>query len=88
MRGYGTQSLEGGKEVAFKRMAYSKKDMEDLKKKIAFFERRYKGSYEEFVADVPDTVQGHDDWIEWTYLAKAEQELSSKINKLSFLMGE
>ena len=39
-------------------MAYSKKDLEDLNKKIAFFERRYKGSYEEFVADIPDMVQG------------------------------
>jgi len=80
--------IETLKEVAFKRMAYSKKDLEDLKKKIAFFERKYEGSYEEFVLDVPDTVQGHDDWIEWTYLTKAAQELSSKINKLSFLMGE
>jgi len=80
--------IETLKEVAFKRMAYSKKDLEDLKKKIAFFERKYKRSYEEFVADVPDTVQGHDDWIEWTYLTKAAQELSSKINKLSFLMGK
>jgi len=80
--------IETLKEVAFKRMAYSKKDLEVLKKKIAFFERKHNRSYEEFVTDVPDTVQGHDDWIEWTYLTKAAQELSSKINKLSFLMGE
>ena len=74
--------------MAFNLMSYSKKDLEDLKEKIAFFERKYKASYDDFAADVPDTVQGHDDWIEWTYLTKAAQELSSKINKLSFLMGE
>ena len=74
--------------MAFNLMSYSKRELEDLKEKIAFFERKYKQSYEEFVADIPDTVQEHDDWIEWTYLTKAAQELSSKINKLSFLMGE
>ena len=74
--------------MAFNLMSYSKRELEDLKEKIAFFERKYKGSYDDFAADIPDTVQGHDDWIEWTYLTKAAQELSSKINKLSFLMGE
>jgi hypothetical protein len=56
--------IETLKEVAFKRMAYSKRELEDLKKKTAFFERKYGVSYEEFGADVPDTIQGHDDWIE------------------------
>jgi len=60
----------------------------ELENKITFFERKYGLSYEEFGADVPDTVQGHDDWIEWTYLIKASEELSDKINKLSFLMGK
>ena len=38
--------------------------------------------------DVPDTVQGHDDWIEWAYLINAAEDLSNKINKLSFLIGK
>jgi len=80
--------IETLKEVAFKRMSYSKRQLEDLTKKIAFFERKYKASYEEFLLDVPDTVQGHDDWIEWTYLIKAAEGLSNKIQKLSFLMGK
>jgi bacterioferritin (cytochrome b1) len=80
--------VETLKEVAFKRMAHSKSQLEELRKKIAFFERKYKASYQEFEADVPDTVEGHDDWIEWTYLIKASEELSDKINKLSFLMGK
>jgi hypothetical protein len=79
--------VETLKEVAFKRMGYRQKELEKLKNKITFFERKYGLSYEEFGADVPDTVQGHDDWIEWTYLIKASEELADKINKLSFLMG-
>jgi len=80
--------IETLKEVAFKRMDYSKRELEGLKKKNAFFERKYNASYEEFLSDVPDTVQGHDDWIEWTYLINAAEDLSNRINKLSFLMGK
>ena len=80
--------IETLKEVAFKRKAYNKRELEDLKKKMAFFERKYNVSYEEFLSDVPDTVQGHDDWIEWTYLINAAEDLSNKINKLSFLIGK
>lgn len=80
--------IEALKEVAFKRMSYSKRELEDLKEKIASFERKYNVSYEGFATDVPDTVQGHDDWIEWTYLIKVADELSHKISKLYFLMGK
>lgn len=80
--------VETLKEVAFKRLTYTKKELADLKGKIAVFERKYKTSYEGFAASVPDTVEGHNDWIEWTYLHKTVEELSSKIEKLSFLMGE
>ena len=80
--------IETLKEVAFKRKAYSKRKLEDLKKNMVFFERKYNASYEEFSSDVPDTVQGHDDWIEWAYLINAAEDLSNKINKLSFLIGK
>jgi len=80
--------IETLKEVAFKRMRYRKKELDDLKKKINSFESKYLKSYEDFMENVPDTIQGHDDWIEWTYLKKAADELSSKIDKLSLLMGE
>ncbi len=79
--------VETLKEVAFKRMDESKRQLQDLEKKIDFFERKYNTSYEGFEAHLPDTVEGHDDWIEWTYLIKASQELGDKINKLSFLKG-
>ncbi|MCG2776352.1 MAG: hypothetical protein L6406_11780 [Desulfobacterales bacterium] len=80
--------VEALKEVAFKRMSYNKMQLEELKEKITFFERKYKASYEGFLPDIPDTVQGHDDWIEWTYLIKAAEDLSNRIKKISFLMGK
>lgn len=80
--------LETLKEVAFKRLSYNKRQLEDLKKKTALFEKKYHSSYEEFAANVPKTIEGHDDWIEWTFLVEAIKELSNKIEKLSFLMGK
>jgi len=80
--------VETLKEVAFKRMDQRKRELQDLKKRIVSFERKYKTSYEAFKAHVSDTVEGHDDWIEWTYLIKASEELGDKINKLSLLMGK
>ena len=80
--------VETLKEVAFKRMGQRKRELQDLKKKIASFERKYKASYEEFKSHLPDTMEGHDDWIEWTYLIRASEELGDKINKLSLLMGK
>ena len=78
--------IEALKEVAFKRMSYNKKQLNELRSKIAFFERTYNASYEQFLSDIPDTMQGHDDWIEWTYLTKAAEDLSNRIEKFSFLM--
>ncbi len=52
------------------------------------FKKKYGKSYEEFSENVPDTTQGHDDWIEWTYTDKIVNELSKKIEKLRVLIGK
>ena len=80
--------VEALKEVAVKRMSYIHQQLEELRGKIRFFENKYGKSYEEFVRDVPDTLEGHDDWIEWTYLTKVAEELSTKIQKLRLLTGK
>jgi uncharacterized protein YecE (DUF72 family) len=79
--------VEALKEVARKRMAYTQKRLKDLRKKIAAYETKYGKSYEEFSQSVPDTVKGHDDWIEWSYLVKVADELTNKIEKFKILMG-
>ncbi len=79
--------VEALKEVAHKRMSYMQRRLKDLRKKIAAYETKYGKSYEEFSQSVPDTVKGHDDWIEWSYLVKVADELANKIEKLKILMG-
>jgi|LGVF01.1.fsa_nt_gb hypothetical protein len=56
---------------------YKKNYLKEFRKKIAIFEAKYDKSYEEFSQSVPDTVKGHDDWIEWSYLIKREEALKN-----------
>lgn len=80
--------VEALKEVARKRMSYTQKRLKDMKKKITTYETRYGKSYEEFSKTVPNTTNGHDDWIEWSYIIKVANELSAKIEKLKLLIGK
>lgn len=80
--------VEALREVARKRFAYNQKTLKKLRKKIAIFESKYGKSYEKFSQNVPDTVKGHDDWIEWSYLVKVANELSAKTEKLRLLIGK
>ena len=68
--------VEALKEVAIKRMSHIQRQLEELRGKIRFYESKYGKSYKKFVQDVPDTLEGHDDWIEWIYLTRAAEELS------------
>lgn len=80
--------IEALSQVAFKRISYLQKQLEEFENNIRFFERKYNKPFKVFLLDVPDTVEGHDDWIEWTYLIKAADELSKKIEKFSLLKGQ
>jgi FtsZ-binding cell division protein ZapB len=83
-----TLYVEALNEVAFKRISYLQKQIEELKEKTKYYEGKYQKDYEGFSRAVPNTVEGHDDWIEWTYLAKVINELSQKIDRLRLLKGE
>ncbi len=80
--------VEALKEVARKRFAYNQKSLKQFRKKIAIFEARYGKSCEEFSKSVPDTIKGHDDWIQWSYLVEIANALSTKIEKLKLLIGK
>ena len=73
--------VEALKEVAFKRMTYTQQQLNELRTKINYYENKYGKSYEEFLKNVPNTMEGHDDWIDWTYLTKTADELFNKIQK-------
>mgnify|MGYP006310276499 CR=1 FL=1 len=83
-----TLYVEALNQVAFKRISYLQKQTAELNQKTKIYEKKYRKSYEEFSCDVPDTVEGHDDWIEWSYLVKVTNELSKKIDRLRLLKGE
>jgi len=80
--------VEALREVARKRFAYHQKTLKAFRQKIAIFEAKYGKSYDDFSQSVPDTANGHDDWIEWTYLIKVADELSAKIEKLKLILGK
>ena len=77
--------VEAIKAIAQKKLVQKQKKLKELQKKIAIFESKYRKSYGEFTKNVPDTVKGHDDWIEWTYLQKTVDEAASNIKKLKLL---
>jgi uncharacterized protein with HEPN domain len=79
--------VEAIREVAKRKLADLERQLKSLLKKISKYESIYKKSYEEFSQSVPDTVKGHEDWIEWSYLVKLKDELSNKIEKIKLLLG-
>lgn len=79
--------VEALKEVAFKRMSYNQKRLRELQEKINELEQKYQCSYEDFASNMPDSLQAHEDWIEWTFLIQSAEALSQKIQKLSLLAG-
>ncbi|MGD9973471.1 MAG: hypothetical protein AB7S77_10450 [Desulfatirhabdiaceae bacterium] len=60
-----------------------KEQFETYKKQTRVFEQKYHKTYEEFLQDVPDTIEGHDDWIDWSYLTNVAADLSRKVDLLS-----
>ena len=83
-----TLYVEALNQVAYKRISYLQKQIEELNEKINYYKAKYQKNYEDLSCDVPDTLEGHDDWIEWTYLVKINHELSQKIDRLRLLKGE
>jgi len=74
-------------EVAKRKLADLERQLKSLSRKISKYESTYKKSYEEFSQSVPDTIKGHEDWVEWSYLVKLKDELSIKIEKIKLLLG-
>ena len=80
--------VEALKEVACKKISNIQSRLEETRRKIAEYELKYGKSYNEFSQNVHDTVNGHDDWIEWSYLVKLADKLSDRIGKLKVIIGK
>jgi hypothetical protein len=83
-----TLYLEAIKEVVARRLSSTQQRLLSIQEEIQAYEKKYKSSYQEFAEHVPDTMEGHDDWIEWSYLVKVVKELDQKMNKLHLLIGQ
>ncbi len=83
-----TLYIEAMKEVVAKRLTYTQQRLKNLKADITKYETKYHRSFQEFAEHVPDTIEGHDDWIEWSYLLKVVQELAQKIEKLQLVLEQ
>ena len=79
--------MEAIKDVAKMKLVKKKKELGDLKKKMAKFESHYGFDFSTFSKKLPDTMKAHDDWIEWSYLNKAIAEKQKKIEKLEMVLG-
>lgn len=80
--------VEAIKTIAQKKLIQKQKELKELHRKISIFESKYGKNYSDFAENVPDTIRGHDDWIEWTYVQKKANELASNIKKLKLLLGK
>jgi len=79
--------MEAIKDVAKIKLAKKKKELKDLKRKIAKFESHYSADFSTFSKNLPNTMKSHDDWIEWSYLSKTAAEKQKKIEKLEMILG-
>ena len=78
--------IEALKEVVRKRIIYHQKRLDEIKDMIAVYEKKYGKPYEVFSKSVPDTLEGHDAWVEWAYLIEVAKELVTKIKKLGLFV--
>ncbi len=83
-----TLYVDALREVAIRRVGAMQNHLEDIRRKIGAYEVRYRQSFEQFAENVPNTVEGHDDWIEWSYLAKLLKELASRLDTLKLVAGQ
>ncbi len=80
--------VEALREVARRKMSQMRNQIEELKERVSAFENKYGKKYEDFSKSVPDTIEGHDDWIEWSYLDRVTNESIKKQDKIKVLLGE
>jgi hypothetical protein len=79
--------VEAIKDVARRRLGLSVKRLKEMSRKISAYEAKYGKTYTEFLDCVPDTLKGHDDWMDWTYLMSVSVALEKKIDKIRLLTG-
>jgi len=59
-----------------------KREVKRVESKIKKFEKKYRHGLAEFEKTMGDTLQAHDDWMDWSFLEETRSELLSEIQNL------
>jgi hypothetical protein len=52
-----------------------KRELGRVESKIKKFEKKYRMGFLEFEKSMGDTLQAHDDWMDWSFLEETRKEL-------------
>ncbi len=80
--------LEAIKNVVQQKLRTKEELLDDLAKQDAKFEAKYSKKYDSFSKSVPDTLKGHEDWIQWSFVHAQLQKLDLSIAKMRLLLGK
>ncbi len=59
-----------------------KKELGRVESKIKKFEKKYRMPFAEFEKSFGDTLQAHDDWMDWSFLEETRNELLIETHNL------
>jgi len=79
--------IEALKAVVKNKLPEKKEKLKEIQQKIELFNSKYSSNYNDFSKHVPDSFEGHEDWIEWSYLNELSKRLESNIMKLNMLFN-
>jgi len=80
--------MEAIKNVVKQKLRAKEELLNDLTKQAANFEAKYSKKYDSFSKSVPDTLEGHEDWIQWSFVNAQLQKLDMSIAKIRLLLGK
>ncbi len=78
--------IEAIKSVAKTKLKEKEKRLKEIQSELLQLQKKYQMNYEDFAQQVPDSFEGHEDWMEWRYLIETQQRLSRAVAKLKLLL--
>lgn len=67
-----------------KRRKEIRNELKRVEVKIRRFEKKYKMAFSEYEKTMGDTVQAHDDWIDWSFLEEVRKELNKEFENFQY----
>jgi hypothetical protein len=67
-----------------KRRKEIRNELKRVEAKIRRFEKKYKMTFTEYEKEMGDTVQAHDDWIDWSFLEEVRKDLNKEFENFQY----